>query len=178
MTLDELNALDTASAERELLRCCGSRRWAREVAGSRPFADRQELGRAADDVWRGLDPADWLEAFAAHPRIGDSPEPEGTGTAGRSNEAGRSGRAGEWSVREQAGMDGASEDLRRRLALVNRVYEDRFGFIYIVCATGKTGDEMLAIAERRVTRSRDEELLTAAEEQRRITRIRLETLIP
>ena len=183
MTLDEFNVLDAVVAERELLHCCGSRQWAREMADRRPFTDRRTLERDADDIWRALDPADWLEAFAAHPRIGDPARLTGAaGGAGQAGDgaglAGRTERAGAWAAREQAGMDDATEDLRQRLAAANRRYEDRFGFIYIVCATGKTAGEMLAIAEERVRHSRDEELHTAAEEQRKITRIRLEKLIP
>jgi OHCU decarboxylase len=173
MTLDEFNALDAASAERALLHCCGSGRWGREMAGRRPFTDRRTLERDADSIWRALDPADWLEAFAAHPRIGDTPP-----LAGGAGQAGEAGRAGAWAAREQAGMDEATEDTRQRLAAANRRYEDRFGFIYIVCATGRTADEMLAAAEGRLRHTNDEELHTAAEEQRKITRIRLEKLIP
>jgi allantoicase len=168
MRLEELNALDLAGAERALLQCCGARRWAREMAGRRPFSDVGALEREADNIWRALDPADWLEAFAAHPRIGESATPGGFA---------RSAGTGGWAAREQAGMDRATDDLRQRLVTANRNYEDRFGFIYIVSATGKSADEMLAIAERRLEHSRDEELPVAAEEQRKITRIRLAKLL-
>jgi len=180
MTLEDLNALDPARAEQELVRCCGARRWASEMAARRPFRDLQAVERDAANIWRSLDEADWLEAFAAHPRIGDSPGVEGSGAAER---AGRTGQAdpvrapSDWSAREQAGMDTAPDALRQRLAAANREYEQRFGFIYIVCATGKTAEEMLAIAERRLKSSREEELVTAVDEQWRITRIRLGQLI-
>jgi OHCU decarboxylase len=180
MTLEELNTLDSASAEQELLQCCAARGWAREMASRRPFRDVHAVIQDADIIWRGLDPVDWLEAFAAHPRIGDSTRPGGTAKIGgtdRTSVPAEAAGPDQWSAREQAGMDTATDALRQRLAAVNREYEDRFGFIYIVCATGKTPDEMLAIAEWRLKHSRDEELLTAAEEQRKITRIRLAKLI-
>jgi len=189
MTLETLNALDLTGAERELLRCCGAVRWARRMAGRRPFPDFPSLERDADTIWMGLDAADWLEAFAAHPKIGDGTAGRAAGDAGEAagartvDEAGRvnaeakAGRTSEWSSREQAGMQAADPVLRQRLATVNREYEDRFGFIFIVCATGKSAAELLAIAEQRLTRSPEEELLTAAEEQRKITRIRLAKLV-
>jgi OHCU decarboxylase len=181
VTLETLNALDIAAAERELLRCCGSVRWAQQMAARRPFPDRPSLELEADTIWSGLDRGDWLEAFAAHPRIGD-----GAGQAGGAGGAGEAGRAGgagaedepaEWSSREQAGMAAAGAAVRQRLAEVNREYERRFGFIFIVCATGKNAGELLAIAEERLRRPADEELFTAAGEQRKITRIRLARLL-
>jgi OHCU decarboxylase len=164
MTLEELNALDPAVAEQELLRCCGARRWARAMAGSRPFRTLQAVQREADNIWLALDSVDWREAFAAHPRIGDSA-------------AGQGGEASTWSAREQAGMDTATDDVRLRLEAANRNYEQRFGFILIVCASGLSASEMLANAERRLKHSSGEELFIAAEEQRKITQIRLAKLI-
>jgi OHCU decarboxylase len=164
MTLEELNALGPAVAEQELLRCCGARRWARAMAESRPFPNLQALRRDADDIWLALEAVDWREAFAAHPRIGDSAARKG-------------GDASAWSAREQAGMNTATDDVRLRLEAANREYEQRFGFILIVCATGLSADEMLAMAEQRLNHSRDEELVIAAEEQRKITQIRLATLL-
>jgi OHCU decarboxylase len=169
MTLEELNAIDREFAEQALLRCCASRRWAREMAARRPFRDAVRLVEEADEVWRGLDVADRLEAFAAHPRIGELARRGGTGRSDVGEE--------DWSAREQAGMAGAAADVRARLAAANRDYESRFGFTYLVCATGKSAAEMLAIAERRLTHSRDEELGVAAEEQRQITRVRLAALL-
>jgi OHCU decarboxylase len=177
MTLEELNTLDAPVAERALLRCCGARRWASEMAARRPFRDIPAVERDAADIWRSLDEAGWLEAFAAHPRIGDSPAADGKVGAGGADRAGAPAATGDWSAREQAGMDTASDALRQRLAAANREYEHRFGFIYIVCATGKTADEMLAIAERRLQSSREVELVTAVDEQWKITRIRLGQLI-
>ncbi|HLL46695.1 MAG TPA: 2-oxo-4-hydroxy-4-carboxy-5-ureidoimidazoline decarboxylase, partial [Longimicrobiaceae bacterium] len=155
-----------ADAERELLACCGSRRWAGRVAAARPFPDAAALLDRADAVWGELDEADWREAFRAHPRIGE-----------REAEAGQTWRERAWSAGEQAGMDTAAEATRRALAEGNRAYEERFGFIYIVCATGRTADELLALLRERLANDPAAEIRAAAEEQRRITRLRLEKLL-
>ena len=165
MRLDELNAVDPATAERDLLRCCGSTRWARMMAGARPFWTAGEMLAAADRIWPALGPDDWLQAFRAHPRIGES---------GGSDP---SGRSGEWSDQEQAGVRTARDAVRDRLAQGNRHYEARFGYIFIVCATGRSAEEMLAMLERRLTNHPDDELRIAAEEQRAITRLRIARLV-
>jgi OHCU decarboxylase len=153
--IDALNRLDRDAAERELLRCCGSTRWARSMAASRPFTSVDAAADTGDAIWSSLDHADWLEAFAAHPRIG------GAGTD-------------EWSRREQSGVTDAS---RAELERLNRAYEARFGYIFIVCATGKSAGEMLQILERRLANDPEHELQAAAEEQRKIIRIRLAKLL-
>lgn len=159
MQLADLNALDEGAAAGAFLRCCGSSRWARAMTAARPFAGVDAMAATADAVWRGLDRADWLEAFSAHPKIG----------------AGQAGGAG-WSDEEQAGVAGAGGETRRRLADANRDYEARFGYIFIVCATGKTAGEMLALLEARLRHDAGEELGIAAEEQRKITQLRLRKL--
>jgi OHCU decarboxylase len=170
MELEQLNALDDEQAAAALRACCGSTRWARTMADSRPFADRDAMMDAADRIWASLDPPDWLEAFAAHPRIGSVAaepalsEPEIARVEG-------------WSDQEQAGARVAGSDVQHRLAEANREYEARFGYIFIVCATGKTGDEMLAILESRLAHAPGDELAIAAEEQRKITRLRLAKLL-
>src|SRR5262245_45228550 len=129
MTLDELNGLGAEAAARELLRCCGSTRWAREMAAARPFASIESMTAAADSIWSSLDQSDRFEAFAAHPKIG-------------------AGADAEWSAAEQAGTASAPADVLARLAEANREYEARFGFIFIVCATGKGAEEMLDLLQR------------------------------
>lgn len=163
-TLDRLNALPDADARRELLACCGSREWARRVAGARPFAHRDALLRQADEAWWGVGEAEWMEAFRAHPRIGE-------------RAAGGTERERAWSAGEQAGARTAADATRAALAEGNRAYDERFGFLFIVCATGKTADEMLAILRRRLGNDPAAEVRVAAEEQRKITRIRLEKLL-
>ena len=141
--------------ESELLACCGSREWARRMMGGQPFPTAEQMFDAAERIWWELSPRDWLEAFAAHPRIG-----EGTADAQAS--------------REQSGVEGAGADTMAKLAAGNRAYEERFGHIYIVCATGKNAAQMLAILESRLNNEAETELRVAAGEQRRITRLRLE----
>lgn len=173
MRLDDLNALGRESAARALAGCCGSARWARLMAEARPFASAEAMAVTSDAIWASLEREDWLEAFAAHPKIGDTRSEIGdtrSGGAGRPSEPG-------WSQQEQAGMAGAAETTRRRLAEANRDYDARFGYIFIVCATGKTADQMLEIVERRLRNGPDEELRAAAEEQRKITRLRLGKLV-
>jgi OHCU decarboxylase len=163
--LDRLNVISAREAEADLLRCCGSPEWARRMAAARPFASVEQLFQAADGTWHSLGPDDWLAAFRAHPRIGE-----------RRAEHPRAGTEA-WSRQEQAGVGGADEQTRDALAEANRAYEERFGWIFLVCATGRSADEILALARGRLLNPPDDELLVAAEEQRRITRIRLEKLL-
>ena len=172
MKLADLNALDAEAAAAEFLRCCGSTGWARQMAAARPFADAGAMALAGGVIWSSLQPADWLEAFAAHPRIGQT----GSGRARGSDGSGGLDGAG-WPDQEQAGVADAAEETRRRLADANRDYEARFGYIFIVCATGKAAGEMLALLEARLRHDANEELRIAAEEQRTITRLRLNKLV-
>ena len=149
-----------------MLKCCGSSRWAEGVAACRPFRNVAELLEAADRVWRELSPEDWLEAFRSHPKIG-----ERKAAAEVSEESHR------WSEREQAGAREASAATLAALAEANKVYEEKFGFIFIVCAAGKSAAEMLTILDSRLNNERGAELRVAAEEQRRITRLRLQKLL-
>jgi OHCU decarboxylase len=164
--LTRLNSLPPDEARAELLKCCGSARWAEGVAAGRPYVSAGELEETADRVWRELSADDWLEAFRAHPKIGE-----------RKAAAAVSAEARAWSEREQSGAGDASAETRAALAAGNREYEERFGFIFIVCATGKSAREMLSLLEERLRHDRETELRVAAEEQRRITRLRLRKLL-
>jgi OHCU decarboxylase len=164
--LDHLNSLSPAQAEAELLKCCGSRNWARLITEARPFAGPDELLAKADRVWQSLSEIDWLEAFRAHPKIGE-----------QKAAAGQSEQARSWSAQEQSGIEGAATDTRAALAAGNQEYEKRFGFIFIVCASGKSSAEMLAILKGRLQNEPGTELRVAAGEQRKITRLRLEKLL-
>jgi OHCU decarboxylase len=164
--LERLNSLPPDDAERELLACCGSHRWARRMAGARPFADADALLAQADAAWWSLGPADWLEAFRSHPRIGES-----------KTETPQSERERQWSAGEQSGMGTAADATRRGIAEGNRAYEARFGYIYIVCATGRTAEQMLELLRQRLGNDPEAELRVAAEEQHRITRLRLTRLV-
>ena len=164
--LERLNALEPGEAKEALLRCCGSKRWAEAMATRRPFSDSAALHRAAEEVGDALAREGWLEAFAAHPRIGD---------LSRLRE--RFGGSGEWSRREQAGIASASEETLEAIAQANRLYEERFGHIFLVCATGKSAAEILSNLRDRLRNDPATEIRVAAREQRAITRLRLERLL-
>ncbi len=164
MTLAEFNALPSAQAESLLMDCCGCARWASGVAAHRPFATVDTLHKVADSTWWKLDRADWLEAFCHHPQIGDKP-------------ASGSQFAQQWAAGEQGGARSAGEDVKAQLARANRAYFEKFGYIYIVCATGKSAEAMLAILNQRLQNDLASELSIAAEQQRLITRIRLDKLL-
>lgn len=166
MTLAPLNTISATEAVADLLKCCGSVRWAQAMAAARPFNSVEGLLTEADKVWWSLSEADWLEAFRAHPKIGE-----------KKAAATQSAEAQKWSAQEQSGVAQASADTISQLAERNRQYEDQFGFIFIVCASGKSSEEMLAIINGRIRNDRETELRTAAEEQSKITRLRLEKLL-
>lgn len=164
--LERLNALERGEALSELLTCCGSRRWAARMAASRPFGDLDQLLACADEIWWALEPEDWREAFHSHPRIGE-----------RKTAAGQTPREAGWSRGEQSGVDAAAAETRRALAEGNAEYEARFGHIYIVCAAGRRADDLLALLHQRLGNDAATEIRIAAEEQRKITRLRLEKLL-
>jgi OHCU decarboxylase len=166
VTLGTLNALTEEEAVAAFLTCCGSTRWAREMARRRPYRSQADVHDAIHEVWWALDPEDWDEAFRAHPRIGE-----------RKAAPAQSARAAAWSMQEQAGAAAADDEIAAALAEGNRAYEERFGRIYIVCASGKTADEMLAILRARLQNDPETELRAAAAEQAKITELRLEKLL-
>lgn len=165
MTLEDFNALPDAASREALARCCGSRRWVEQVAGRRPFGSFDDVLAAADEAFSTLEPGDWLEAFSHHPKIGDleSLRAKFASTAG-------------WATGEQAGVSMARETTLAALAEANRAYEEKFGYIFIVYATGKSADEMLALLEERLPHDPEEELPAAATEQMKITHLRLHKL--
>jgi 2-oxo-4-hydroxy-4-carboxy-5-ureidoimidazoline decarboxylase len=156
------NRLPPEDAAKEILPCCGSIAWARGVAGRRPLQNESALLAVSDEIWRMLRPDDWMEAFAKHPRIGERKAPQ---TA--------SARSATWSTQEQEQVSSAAESIQMALAAANRDYEQRFGRVFIVCATGKPASEMLDILRRRLHNDDATELKEAAEEQRKITNLRL-----
>lgn len=164
--LEQLNKLTAEETEVEFLKCCGSKTWATRMTAARPFATGRELDGEADSIWWALPPADWLEAFRSHPKIGDQQAAQSTSAQARA-----------WSKQEQAGTLDAQPDTVQALATGNREYEEKFGYIFIVCATGKSADEMLAILRQRLMHDPDSELRVAAEEQRKITQLRLTKLL-
>ncbi len=160
--LAHLNAMSTQDAHAALLTCCGAPAWAAAMTAQRPFADLADLLRHADRIWWSLPEQDHLTAFAAHPRIGGHKADVDTGA-----------RAATWSASEQAGVADTTSDIRTRLAAANTTYAERHGFTFIVCATGKSAEEMLTLLETRLSNDRASELRIAAEEQAAITRLRL-----
>ena len=155
MTLNELNILSTEDAGAALLSCCGSHKWANSVARRRPFHSVIELEETSSAIFAFMDEEDWLEAFSAHPQIGDMNSLSG----------------------EQAGMTNAPEGTRRELAEANRAYLAKFGYIFIICATGKLADDMLKDLKARLGNSPANELAVAAEEQKKITALRLRRML-
>jgi OHCU decarboxylase len=158
MTLAEFNTLADARAEELLRQCCGSKRWAHQMAGYRPFQSVDELHKTAVDLWWTLREDDWLEAFAQHPRIGER-------------------RTSGWASEEQSGTKEATAKLLNELAEKNAAYEKKFGHVYLVFATGKSASEMLTILDQRMDNDAKTELRVAAGEQVKITKLRLERLL-
>jgi OHCU decarboxylase len=156
------NTLEREEAAREILPCCGARAWADGMVRRRPFGGVGELLEAAREVWHGLTAADWMEAFRSHPRIGES-RPAGAATA----------KSRQWSSEEQRRVSASAEEVKGALAEGNRSYEQRFGRIFIVCATGKSPSEILQILRRRLQNDEAAEMREAANEQEEITQIRL-----
>jgi 2-oxo-4-hydroxy-4-carboxy-5-ureidoimidazoline decarboxylase len=164
MTLEELNSLSPRDCVTLFRQCCGSVRWAQAMRDRRPFQSARHLYEVAEEIWNGLAPEDWNEAFAHHPKIGDI-----TSLRKKYRDTGAS--------REQSGVRGAPERTLKALAEGNNLYEAKFGYIFIVCASGKSADEMLAILNKRLGNIPSEEMKIAAREQAKITRLRLETLL-
>ncbi|MDB4958257.1 MAG: hypothetical protein JWO36_5826 [Myxococcales bacterium] len=158
-----LNALSSGDAQAAFRRCCGASRWVEAMTAARPFEDAAALLRIAERTWWSLGEADFLDAFASHPKIGDA-KPHDAATA-------------TWSTSEQAAAAAGTAATLASLAEANQQYADKFGFIFIVCAAGRAADAMLADLTRRLARTRPEELRTAAEEQAKITRLRLGKLV-
>jgi 2-oxo-4-hydroxy-4-carboxy-5-ureidoimidazoline decarboxylase len=160
--LTRWNSMPSEKAVQEILLCCGSRAWAREMALRRPIQTKVDLLVACDAIWRDLPVSDWIEAFQSHPRIGDSKVPSAA-----------SAQSAVWSSSEQQKVGTAGEAVKAALAERNRAYEQRFGRIFIVCAAGKSAQEILEILERRLRNDDKTELLEAAEQQRQIAHLRL-----
>jgi 2-oxo-4-hydroxy-4-carboxy-5-ureidoimidazoline decarboxylase len=158
----ELDAATEPDARAILARACGASRWVERMMARRPFRGDARLLRTARIEWFGLTEADWLEAFSHHPKIGD-----------QASLAARFPATHDLSATEQSAAAGASASVIDQLAEANQAYLDRFGFIFIVCATGKTAEEMLALLRARLPNDRATELRVAAEEQAKITALRL-----
>ena len=166
MTLDQLNRLSEADATAAFTQCCVAMRWVERMVIDRPFESLSEMIEISDRIWEECDVDDYLEAFEGHPRIGDveSLAKKYANTKG-------------WAGGEQKGVESADREVFERLAKGNADYEAKFGHIFIVCATGKSAAEMLALLEARMNNEPAHEITVAAEEQNKITRIRLKKLL-
>ena len=164
--INRINSIPSEQAETEFLKCCGSRRWAAKMTAQRPFENVEEMVTVADRIWWALDSTDWLEAFDSHPRIGET---KAAAAVARESLT--------WSATEQSGTRNSTQQTMEELAELNRQYQEKFGFIYIICATGKSAEEMLAILRDRLANDPATELRNAATEQAKITTLRLNKLI-
>ena len=165
MNFSDFQVLPIEQAEEVLLLCCGSQNWANKMAQLRPFQSLEEVQNTAVRIWESLQVQEWLEAFAHHPRIGD-----------RQALAARFASTRNWSANEQVGVEKAEEDILDRLASGNEKYSQRFGYVFLVCATGKSALEMLNLLEARINNSPEEELQIAQQEQQKIMLLRLDKM--
>jgi len=164
--VQRLNSLPSVEARDELLKCCGSSRWVERMIAERPFESLDDLIAKADRIWWSLEPHDWLEAFRSHPKIGEQKAAAAT-----------SEQSQRWSEAEQSGLSSAAAQTIQAFADLNKEYEEKFGYIFIVCASGKSSEEMLATLRSRLENNPDEELRIAVAEQAKITRLRLQKLV-
>ena len=166
MTLHEFNILPKDQLKEELIKCCGSPAWVKKMMPFVPAEDLVELLEDAEEQWWLCTEADWIEAFAQHPKIGDleSLQKKFEDTA-------------EWAAGEQSGVNTASPGTIKALAEANKSYEEKFGYIFIVCATGKSAEEMLGMLQSRLQNPPEEEIKIAADEQNKITKLRIEKLL-
>ena len=166
LTLDDINEMTPSVFSENFIKCCGSITWVNKMQAARPFSDRKDLHRKAFKLWFDCAKSDWLEAFAAHPRIGDvaSLKQKFQNTAA-------------WASGEQSSVEQATTAVLEDLKTLNDAYFAKFGFIFIVFATGKSAAEMLSILKTRIENDTVEEIINAMKEQAKITKVRLEKLL-
>jgi len=166
MTLHDLNTLPKERLREELERCCGSKAWIDKMLPFFPADDMVELLEDAEEQWYKCSESDWKEAFAHHPKIGDidSLKKKFASTA-------------DWASGEQGGMSKASDEIIKSIAEGNKEYEKKFGYIFITCASGKSAEEMLSELNVRLNNNPEVEIEVAADEQNKITKLRLEKLL-
>lgn len=161
MNLIDINNLSKEEAVQHLFSCCGSKNFVEKMMLQFPFSNEQKLIEAATDIWYNkCTETDWRESFTHHPKIGDV-----------------NSLKEKFAGKEQAGVASATDEVINALAKANADYENKFGFIFIVCATGKTALEMLDLLNDRLKNSVDEELNIAMGEQQKITIIRFKKLL-
>jgi 2-oxo-4-hydroxy-4-carboxy-5-ureidoimidazoline decarboxylase len=165
MDLKSINELSDDAVAEMFRRCCGSETWVKKMLEAKPFASGEQLFDWSDKAFSELTRADWMDAFAAHPKIGDIKSLKE-----------KYGATKNWAQNEQAGATGISDQVAEELASCNEKYLQKFGYIFIVCATGKSADQMLAMLKDRLDNEPDAELPIAGREQQKITHLRLEKL--
>ena len=166
MDLSKLNDLPVEQAHHQFMQCCTAERWVEQMVAARPFSSGEKLREVADEIWQQCTEADFLQAFDGHPKIGDV-------SSLRAKYANTKALASG----EQSAVSAASEDTLQALAQGNTDYQEKFGFIFIVCATGKSAEQMLGLLQARLPNDRDTELKNAAQEQRKIFHIRIDKLL-
>lgn len=166
MTLHELNIISQPQLKEELMKCCGSTTWVKMMMAYFPADDLVELLEDAEEMWYECSEEDWKEAFTHHPKIGDV---ESLTTKFASTAA--------WASGEQSRVNIVAKETIEALAQSNRLYEERFGYIFIVCATGKSAEEMLELLQSRLSNKPEEEIKIAADEQNKITQLRIQKLV-
>ena len=166
MDIPKLNEMDTDEAGKIFSQCCGSSNWISRMVKCRPYSSEFELIKNSEEIWFALNKNDWIEAFEHHPRIGDL-------NSLKEKYSDTKLMAG----KEQSGVESASDKVLSELSTFNKEYENKFGYIFIVCATGKSADEMLSLVRERIHNSAEEEIHIAAAEQNKITKLRLEKLL-
>jgi 2-oxo-4-hydroxy-4-carboxy-5-ureidoimidazoline decarboxylase len=166
MNIDSFNSIPIAQQKEELFKCCGSTSWVEKISLKFPFHSIEELKMESDKIWLSCNENDWKEAFSHHPKIGDI-----------KSLAKKFSSTNQWASGEQAGVNEASLMVLREFKNLNDEYQNKFGYIFIVCATGKSAEEMLSILKERLQNSHSKEILIAMQEQNKITHLRLEKLI-
>lgn len=166
MSLEELNVLVRTELTALLTQCCGSSLWVQRMCNLFPFKNAATLFKKATETWYSLSESDWREAFTHHPKIGDIDALKEKFAA-----------TATWAAGEQSAVKRTSQQVLEQLSEANRLYEDRFGYIFIVCATGKSAEEMLSVLQNRYSNKPEDEITIAMEEQNKITLLRLKKLI-
>ena len=163
MIVEDLNQLSVAEAKHTFMQCCTSSTWVNKMVAARPFSSALAIKTAADDAWQGLTEQDYFEAFEGHPKIGDV-----------SSLRAKYANTKELAGNEQGLVKEANDEVLEVLSQGNTDYEAKFGFIFIVCATGKSAKQMSDLLQARLPNNKAQELVNAAEEQRKIFQLRID----
>ncbi|MDQ3193801.1 MAG: 2-oxo-4-hydroxy-4-carboxy-5-ureidoimidazoline decarboxylase [Bacteroidota bacterium] len=166
MDLQRLNKLGKEEAAEIFFKCCGTRKWINEMVEARPFRTNHHIFESAEKILKALDEKECLEAFQHHPKIGDINSLKEKYTSTK-----------QLAENEQSGVNDASMEVLEELSILNHEYEKKFGYIFIICASGKTADEMLAIIKNRINNDAAAEIKIAMKEQNKITKLRMEKLL-